>query len=72
MSSNSRSRSDPNKIGSQATEDIVGYENRRKRRKQMRNSQRTVSGVPAADAANDLDREYRRMMKDNPDIANQK
>ena len=37
----------------------------------MRNSLRNVSGVPAADAANDEDREYRRMMRENPDIANQ-
>ena len=70
--SNSMSRSDPHEIGSPSTEDFVGYENRGRIREQMINSQRTgVSGVSTADAVNDEDREYRRLMRENPDIANQ-
>ena len=71
MSSDSRSRSDPNEIGSPSTEDVVGYESRRRRREPMKHSQRTgVSGVATADASNDEDSEYRRLMIEIPDIAN--
>ena len=64
VSGDSRSRSDPLDVSSAFTTDVLGYEDRRRKREELRNARRSIDD-------DDNDREFRRLMRTYFAIASQ-